>query len=90
LITAGVPTRATASQSSSSVAARANAAVGMPRSARNVFSLARSCAVCNATPDGRTGVSASMASTASIGTFSNSKVTTSTPPANVRSASRSS
>ena len=69
LITAGVPTRATASHSSSRLAARANGAVGNPPSARKVFSRARCCAVCSATPEGRTGASASIASTAAMGTL---------------------
>jgi hypothetical protein len=67
---------------------RADAGDGIPQLVER--GRARCCAVCSAAADGRTGASASMASMAPIGTFSNSKVTTSTLPANARSASTSS
>ena len=72
------------------MAATANGTVGNPRSARNCFSRARCCEMCSASGDGRTATSDSMALVAALGTFSNSKVTTSTRRANARSASRSS
>jgi hypothetical protein len=46
--------------------------------------------VCSTEPAGRTSARSAMAATLADGTFSNSKVTTSTPPAKDRSASRSS
>jgi hypothetical protein len=88
-MTAGVPICATPCHSSSSVAAPTNGTVGKPWSARKVFSRMRSCATPSAAPDGRTGVIGSITSTASTGTFSNSKVTTPTPRAKARNASTS-
>ena len=70
--------------------ALANGVTGKPRSARNAFSRARCCVMCSAAPLGRTGTSSAAASAASVDTFSNSNVTTSTPRANARMASRSS
>ena len=67
-----------------------NGTVGMPCAARKRFSRARCCATCSASGDGRTGTIEARTSVAALGTFSNSKVTTFTLPANARSASVSS
>ena len=87
---AGVPMRSSAVVSSAAVVATSNGTVGMPCAARKRFSRARCCATCSASGDGRTGTIEASTSVAALGTFSNSKVTTFTLPANARSASASS
>jgi len=65
-------------------------ATGKPRPRMNCFSNKRSCATSSALGPGRTGLARSAASAASNGTFSNSKVTTSTCRAKAETAATSS
>src|SRR5436305_713358 len=68
----------------------ASGVTGKPAPARNPFSRSRCWVVWSTEPAGRTGACSAAASVAAAETFSNSKVTTSTPRAKPRTASRSS
>ena len=84
------PSSRSAARNSSSVRTARNGVTGNPCCARNVFSRSRCCVVCSTAPPGRTGANSAAAAAVAAGTFSNSNVTTSTPAAKPRTASRSS
>ena len=82
----GVPTAASAASSPARSDTAANSGTGMPSSRNRVFSASRSWATARARGLGNTGTRAASHSALSAGTFSKSKVATSTFSANCASA----
>jgi len=81
-----VPTRTSAASRASRESTAANSGTGMPSSRNSDFSAMRSCATASARGLGKTGTRAASHSALSAGTFSKSKVATSTWSANEASA----
>lgn len=85
----GTPTASSARSRSWRLATVANSGTGMSSSRNRVFSASRSWATANARGFGNTCARADSHSALSAGTFSKSKVATSTLPANCASAASS-